>query len=254
MQGVGQDLIDADVLGYSREVADRLASIVKSLVGVYLHGSAAFGDFAQGRSDIDILAVSSGALRGAIKQRLRDALSPRSLPCPGTGLEFSLVRRDSLRPLASAPPFELHIATKTRDAAEKFVDGNGHPGDPDLVLHYAVAKSHGVTLLGPPPSEVFPKVPRGLLLRALLGELEWAEANASGTYQVLTAARAWLFAVEDVICSKSDGANWARQRVDDPSVIDAALEHRRGAEAHPDEERARAFVQDVKARLATLLP
>jgi streptomycin 3"-adenylyltransferase len=252
MQGVAQDLIDPDVSGYSGEVAERLATSVKSLVGVYLHGSGAFGDFSRARSDVDILAVSSDGLSDAVKQRLRDALSPRSLACPGTGLEFSLVRRDSLRPLRSAPPFEVHIATKTKDETETFVDGDGRRGDPDLVLHYAVLKSHGVTLLGPPASEVFPEVPRDLLLRALRRELDWAEENASPTYQVLTAARAWRFAAEDVICSKTDGAQWARQRVDDPRVIDAALEHRRGAEAHPDEGRARAFVEDVRARLAAV--
>jgi hypothetical protein len=71
------------------------------------------------------------------------------------------------------------------------VDGEGHGGDSDLVMHFAVLREHGRALLGQLPEELFPVVPRPLLLNAILGELEWARQQASPSYLVLNACRAW---------------------------------------------------------------
>jgi ADP-ribose pyrophosphatase YjhB (NUDIX family) len=91
-----------------------------------------------------------------------------------------------------------------------------------------------------------------MLLDAFLGELEWAKENASPSYQVLNACRAWRFVDEGVLCSKTAGGEWARERVGDPSTIDVALRHRRGlTEAHPDPEKARALLLDVLQPLET---
>ncbi len=39
-------------------------------------------------------------------------------------------------------------------AWDKAVDGLGHPADPDLIAHFAMAWARGSALLGPPPQEV----------------------------------------------------------------------------------------------------
>ena len=223
-RGFDEPIEVASLLGpessrYVTELVLRLKRVLEpKLEGVYLHGSGALGDFTPSRSDIDIIAVSSARLSGDERTRLREELSPAALPCPAAGLEFHVVDRKSLGTVAESPLFEVHVATDSRNRTEKFVDGHGHKGDTDLVMHYAVLKAHGITLAGPPASEVFPEVPRHLLLRAFRDELAWAARHASPSYQVLNAARAWRFVDENVICSKTEGAEWARSRVADASV------------------------------------
>jgi predicted nucleotidyltransferase len=220
-----------DVNSYVTVIAEALG---RNLVGVYLHGSAALGDFIPGRSDVDIVAVSGEALSANEKQVVRERL----LPLPD--LEFHVVRRDTLDAVEEAPPFEVHVGSG------RFVDGHGHPGDPDLVLHYLVLRAHGIALTGPPPAELFRPVPRALVQRALARELDWALENASPAYQVLDACRAWRYVEDGTICSKTQAAVWAKSRADDDLVIDQALDHRRGvSDEQPDPERSREFVRNV---------
>jgi hypothetical protein len=163
---------------------------------------------------------------------------------------LSLVTRGSLRRGDTAPTFELHVATNTKAGTERCIDGTGRAGDTDLVMHYAVLRLRGVALFGPKPAEIFHEVHRDHFVDALRGELEWAVTSASPSYQVLNAARAWRFLEDNMICSKTEGGEWARAR-HDPSVIDAALGHRRGnTDAQPNHAEAVEFVSEIERRLA----
>lgn len=239
-----------EVERYLRAVVEQLRQMLGTdLVGVYLHGSLVLGDFSPKRSDVDAVAVAARSLSREEKRQLAELLSQRSLPCPASGLEFHLLRVDSLV-IVESPPFDLHISTSTRGEPERVVDGEGHPGDSDLLMHFAVLHERGRALLGPPPAELFPAAPRPLLLNAFLGELTWAREHASPSYLVLNACRAWRYTEEDVVGSKTAGAEWARTRVADPMPIEAALRHRRGiAYEHPDPEAASAFATEVEQRL-----
>ncbi|HMO96120.1 MAG TPA: hypothetical protein PKD27_08350, partial [Tepidiformaceae bacterium] len=124
------------VIGFTKDVTRRLqAAIGDDLLGVYLHGSAAMEAFQYLRSDIDMLAISKRALTDAESRRIGDLLMAPEMPCPGSGPEFSLVTDESLDVASKSPAFEVHLTTVPSD--RKFVDGHGHPGDPDLILHYA---------------------------------------------------------------------------------------------------------------------
>ena len=240
------DRVTAD---YAAAVLDRLqAALGDSLVGVYLHGSAVLGDFDPARSDVDVLAVCSGSLTDGQADAIAARLSAAALPCPARGLELHVVALESRR-LSRPPPFELHLATSGPDP-ERVVRARGGPGDPDLVMHFAVLHDHGRALIGPRPEELFPRPSRDELLAAFAGELRWAEEHVSPSYQVLNACRAWRFHEEDVLCSKAAGGDWARTRVHEPAAIELALRNRRGAdEAQPDPEATSALVRDVLRRL-----
>ena len=60
---------------------------------------------------------------------------------------------------------------------------------------------------------------RPLLLEAFLGELARAREHSSPSYLVVNACRAWRYSDENVICSKTAGAEWgaleSRQRFAD---------------------------------------
>jgi streptomycin 3"-adenylyltransferase len=235
--------LDPTSVAYVREVTERLrAALGAKLVGVYLHGSAVLGDFVRERSDVDVVAVSHGTLTDDERNAVVEALSSRSLPCPACGLELHVVNRGAVEELVEPPPFELHIATNPN----RVVVGRGHGADPDLVMHYAVLHERGATLVGPPAPEIFPVVCRETLVQAFAGELRWALEHASPTYQVLNACRAWRFLEDNVLTSKLAGAEWARERVEDPALIDVALGHRRAeSDAQAPARAARTFVESV---------
>lgn len=237
---------------YLEEVAELLKEVLGAdLVGLYLHGSAVLGDFSDGRSDVDVIAVSARPLSSKEKEVVAERLSESSLPCPATGLEFHVVQKADLV-LSEAPRFELHLATSTDGKPDRVVDGDGRRGDPDLVMHFAVLREHGRPVRGPAPASIFPEVPRPMLLDALRGELEWAMENASPSYQLLNACRVWRYVDECVLCSKTAAGEWARARVDDPSTVDAALQHRRGlTDAHPDPDTVLAILSDAVQSLET---
>jgi hypothetical protein len=107
--------------------------------------------------------------------------------------------------------------------ARRVVPGDGHAGDEDLTLHYAVARASGITVWGAPAEQIIPPQPRALIIRALLSELRWAAGNAEPCYAVLNAARALAFAHDGVMLSKLAGWRWARRHDGPAHLLDLAL-------------------------------
>jgi hypothetical protein len=227
--------MDARSQRYATDVAAALARVLgPDLTGVYLHGSAVLGGFDPRRSDVDILAVSEGAMTAGQRAAAAGALSEERLPCPAAGLELSVVTLAAARHPVARPAFELHTTTGSGD--RKVVDGHGRDGDPDLVLHFAVCRAAG-RLLGPgrPADQVFAPVPGELVRAQLASELRWATGlhrvtgPAPGEYAVLNACRAWRYVVDGSLVSKIDGGEWALRRVPDPDreLIATALARQR---------------------------
>lgn len=221
-------VVDPRAEQYLGSLAGAVGDVVAgNLVGVYVHGSLALGGFDPRRSDVDVLVVVENELPLAQRTALAGALSEAALPCPARGLELSVVTKESaLHPCWPAPRFELHVTTAPEDS--KVVDGHGRPGDPDLVLHYAVCRAAGLLVGdGSPPQEVFSRVPRRIVLERLVDELAWAVAHASSEYTVLNACRAWRYARKDDLVSKVDGGRWALEQSLRPSytsLVSAALD------------------------------
>jgi len=118
------------------------------------------------------------------------------------------------------------------------------------VLDRAIAHRSGRTVTGPPPSAIFADVPRARLLKAMHESMTWHRAHEKASlYSVLNACRAWRFCEEDTLCSKLEGAAWARSRWSDPQVIDAAVALRRGEPGALDEPAVDALLAAVATRL-----
>lgn len=207
-----------------RSYVHRLTATVRdhlgtSLIGVYLHGSAAFGHFVARSSDLDLLIVAQDDAEG--DRELFESVAALDRPDDLLGLEVSVLGPGDLAATGPDMPFRSHFALTGQE--QRFVPGAGHPGDPDLVLHFAVCHRVGVNLAGPPAGEVFPEPGRAAVLRALISELEWADEDGDWTYAVLNAARAWRYAEESVMRSKLDGWLWVRPRTTEQSFLDHAL-------------------------------
>jgi hypothetical protein len=230
---------------YVEQVALQLRAILgNDLVAIYLHGSAAMGAFVPTRSDVDFLVVTSGQVSRDAKAALADTLS--ALACPGVGLELSVVTSESARTPSDAPAFELHLNTP----GNRVVDGENCPGDPDLVAHFAMARARGVTILGPPPTDLISSIDRSRLLRALAHDLAWSMEQGIGVYAVLNACRALRFAREGMLCSKLEGGEWAiEQGVADADLVASALHRQRGADEEFDKPGAASFVTWVREAL-----
>ncbi len=221
------------------------------LVGSYLHGSAVLGGFQPGRSDVDLLVVVDDGVTPAQVRMLADALA--GVPgCPGVGLETSAVTVSAARMPAEPWPFLVHATTATAD--RKIVVGDGHDGDPDLALHYAVARQSGWAAYGPPASETVGAVPRRVLLERLQVELAWGLEQSHMAYAVLNAARALRYALDGTICSKLDGGEWAIAHGEPAAEIEPALAEQRGGRPSALTAGQEEWVRSVAARLRATQP
>jgi hypothetical protein len=244
--------MDARSERYAADIGAALADVLgPDLIGAYLHGSAVLGGFDVRRSDVDVLAVSRDAMTAAQQAATAAALSQERRPGPARGLELSVVTLAAARHPVARPAFELHLTTGPEDS--KVIDGHGHGGDPDLVLHFAVCRAAG-RLLGPgqPADQVLAPVPAGLVRSQLAAELSWAAQQSPGEYAVLNACRAWRFATDGALVSKVAGGEWALSRVarPDQELIVAALARQRCDPAgEVDAGSARRFVGEVLALL-----
>ena len=237
-----------------REFATRLAADLAGLLGgglagAYLHGSAVLGGWTAGRSDVDVLFVLADDvtpdLFGAAGAMLLGAASR----APGRGLECSAVTAGAAAAPAPPWPFILHVAL--REGQEELVAGQGHPGDPDLLMHYAVARAAGTAVAGPPPEDLIGPVPRPLILDYLAGELRWGLAHAPESYSVLNACRALVYLRDGAIVSKMAGGRAALARGTAPAaLVRRALGQQGGlAPQTPPGPDAARFVAAVSASL-----
>jgi predicted nucleotidyltransferase len=233
------------VRDFTSELADALAkAAADDLVGVYLHGSAVLGDWSAPASDVDVLVVVEDGVTSSTARRLAEVLSSVG-ECPGAGLEASVVEAGA----ASAPtapwPFVVHATTTHND--RKVVWGTPGAGDVDLILHYALARSHGWAAYGPEPRLVVGAVPDDTVATQLAEELRWAVEHAGASYAILNACRAVRFRDTGTLCSKTDGGNWARARGIQPELVHGALDDRRLGVSAPMTKAATEWVLAVAA-------
>ena len=198
---------------YFAELAGRMQSVLGAeLVGVYVGGSYALGDYDRARSDLDVAVVARGATEPSRRTAVVEAVRHEALPCPARGLELVLY------PVAVAgsgtvePGFDLNLNTG-RDMAFRTdfeaVEREQHW----FAIDRSVLATHGIALVGPPPSTIFRSAPHHELLPLLAETLRWyVRAGPVGRDAVLNACRSLRFAREGVWSSKPAAGQWARQQ------------------------------------------
>ena len=153
-----------------------------------VHGSLALGGFDVITSDVDVLALvdDTASIQSTVWQSLGDRLA--ALRFPGRGLELSVVDQRAAADPRRPWPFLLHLANGP--AGERVVVGRPDQGDPDLLMHEAVARAHGIGDGDVPVADVSGEVDRRIVLGYLADELTWAGQHAGEAYLVLNAGRA----------------------------------------------------------------
>jgi Domain of unknown function (DUF4111)/Nucleotidyltransferase domain len=199
-------------------VADIRAILGTNLVGVYLDGSIALGEFEADRSDIDFVVVTAGNVARetflaleALHARLADA-EPRW----GRELEGSYVPQDSIRhhdPRPAAHPYIDRGTTRLEMV---------RPESGYWVIHRYVLREHGVVLDGPEPRTFVDGVHPDDLRRAVSDVLrEWwlpmldepirLRKWGYRCYAVLTMCRMLYSLSHGTIVSKRVAARWTQE-------------------------------------------
>lgn len=184
-----------------------------SLVGLYVHGSLAFGCFSWERSDLDFLVVVSEEPTWAQKHALIEVLFDRDQQAPQKGFEMSIVTEDAVNPFVYPTPYVLHYSNAWRDAYRTDLDGTCRRlrgCDPDLAAHITVTRAVGFVLYGKPIEEIFAPVPAADYLDSIRLDIENAvdDIAENPVYVTLNLCRVLGFLRDGAVLSKEGGGMW----------------------------------------------
>lgn len=194
----------------------------ESLVGLYVRGSLATGDFDPETSDVDVLVILDKRVDDDAFRRIEEmhrqlvTLHPRY----GPWLEAAYVDRAAIR---SFTPGLRHPTLVRRQSLE------WHPHGCQWLLDYVTTRECGIALLGPDASSLIDPIPPDRIkstirerLREWIGwasnpvNPDWQLPNSHKSYVVATMCRA-LYALEcDVLASKVRLTKWAIETLPEP--------------------------------------
>lgn len=229
--------------------------IGENLVGIYLHGSYAFGCFNWDKSDLDYLVVVERPLTLSQKVRYITELLRLRGECPPKGLEMSVVTAEHCENFIHPTPYDLHFSNAHLERAERETAAycKAMQGvDPDLAAHFTVTRAVGRVLCGKPIEEVFAPVPLADYLDSIKYDVENAETDilTNPVYVTLNLCRALAFVRENAILSKADGGKWGLENL--PTryhpIIQAALTAYTTARDYPSDAQSTpltAFAADM---------
>ena len=181
---------------------DRLVEVLRGsapLEAVYLHGSASLGAYEHGRSDVDVVAVTSRSL--SLDERRALAAAVEDVPVPARKLELVVYPRGSVR-------WEINLNTPNGDAAEQL------DFDPDaepsfwFVLDRAIAEQHALPLVGPPWAELFEPESRETIEAALAEVMAFDGWDDPAGDAELASKRAHVWRETGRWVSKREAAEW----------------------------------------------
>jgi hypothetical protein len=228
-----------------------------SLIGLYLYGSLATGDFEPGVSDIDLIAVLRSVPDAALVARLGEmhARIVRASPEWDERVEVAYV---SARGLSECRTHTTVIARIS-------------PGEPlhtleagrDFLLDWYSARARSIVLLGPPIESLIPPIPSAEYLAEVRSHLaasdRWIDDDAhpaSQAYAILTVARGLYTLRMGDRPSKREAASWAAQEFPRwAGLIESAIDRRshQWDRIQPDGSKTvaetRKFISEMQSQL-----
>lgn len=194
-------------------IREAIATVTgSSLVGLYLFGSLAAGDFDAAVSDIDLLAVLADRPSQRLATRLNrmHADLAQANPAWDDRIEVIYISTQGLARCRTDP---TTIAVISQGAPFQVVEAG-----PDWILNWYPARADGVRLLGPPIDSLIPPIPSAEYIeevrRSLVRFTNRIPDDAppgSQAYAILTICRG-LYAIRfGERLSKRAAAAWARQ-------------------------------------------
>lgn len=263
--GRGRSVADADrdIRQYLVRVAAAAGEVLsEKLRGLYVHGSLATGSFHRERSDIDLIAVSSTKLTPDRREAVARALVNLSDARPMKGdIEVNVITERYARAFEHPLPYEVHYSSRYHeDIRHGRIDFEADRTNVDLAANLMEARERGVTLVGPPPRDMFGPVPWHAYINALEADFNWARPfiTEMPVYAVLSACRI-LYGTTTrslAVLNKDEAAAWALETVPRMyhSIVNDALQLYRGTKSIDDvvlvERDIVAFREYVRERSA----
>jgi predicted nucleotidyltransferase len=220
-------------------VAEVQAELAENLVGIYLVGSLASGDFDLD-SDVDFLVVINTELTPENRQNLQDIQRKvHQIDCyPARHLEGSYITIEDLNDWGTVGEKELYYF----DNGSTTFEWSAH----DNQWHVRwILRERGIALLGPAPETLLPPIPTDELLgemkasmhiilqffaESLDQPLNFFNSQFGQSFVVLTCCRILHTLHTGEVQSKKAGALWAQKNVDPAwrKFIDRAWADREG--------------------------
>ncbi len=214
------------VNGLLQSLRDGIQAILgEQLVGLYLYGSLALGDFDPRKSDIDFLAATRAELRGeplAALQVFHRHFAQGSSPWADE-LEGSYIPLAALRRYDPADTHHPHLDRGSGGALSV------EQHDTDWIVQRYSLREYGVTLLGPAPRALIDPISPDELRQAVRDLLWWWQLQLRDTsrvqtpgyqaYAVLSMCRIRYTLREGCILSKPQAARWAQQFLGQPYAV-----------------------------------
>ncbi len=217
--------------GVLKEVTGIFANqLNENLVGVYLHGSMAFGCFNEKQSDIDIIVITKKPPTTKDKLVICKGLSDIWEKGTEKGFEVSIVTLENAKVFTHPCHFELHLSGGCinwyRKDPEDFV--NQMVGeDGDIARHFAVIKQCGQVLYGEPIESVFGPIKEEDYLDSILSNVINAHDGIieQPVYYTLSLCRVLAYVQDKVILSKKGAGEWALEKItiSQKGVVESAL-------------------------------
>jgi hypothetical protein len=186
------------------------------VVGVYLVGSLALGDYRPAQSDIDVYVIVVSKLTRSQKREVARNLSHRAMACPATRLELVVVTAEEALAPSAPPLWELNFNTGSGEADHLGLDPVSEPSH-WFVLDLALASERGVSLLGPPAGSVIVSPPVAQIRAAQRQAIIWYAEHAMPAEAAIAACRAWHWQEQGGFASKNEALSWARARFESGS-------------------------------------
>ena len=237
-------------------VIDELAAGIcgifgETLLGIYLYGSAVFGNFDSGISDLDLTAILQHPVTPSELDRLGDmhARIVQVHPAWNDRIEVQYIDRDALQT----------FRTQRNQMA------NISPGEPlhiietsiEWLMNWYLITHHGATIAGPDPRTLIPEISEEEFIESARDHArEWQDrvgdiqGTRSQSYAILTMSRALYTHRTGKHVSKIDAARWiAANFPEKREAIERAIAWRI-APSFPSPgtiHEARDFVREVTA-------
>jgi predicted nucleotidyltransferase len=229
------------------------------LLGLYLYGSLATGDFDEGVSDIDLLAVTAKPIDPGQFERLAlaHAAIVYSHPAWDDRIELAYVSAEALRTFRT----------------ERGAIGIISPGEPfhmkdagaDWLVNWYVVREMGVTLFGPPPAVFIAPITVAEYVEGVRTYgVEWLMRGAelktrhSQAYAVITLCRAMFTLVHGAYVTKKRAAESAMTELPESAPLIRNALAWRAAFREPNIDHAATrpetlrFVEAMTARIAAI--
>lgn len=248
------------------EILEKIAAAYRgilreNLIGIYVHGSVAFGCFRWEKSDLDFLVVVEEPPALPEKMALIQTLLDLKGVGPPKGFEMSVVLEKVCRDFVYPTPFELHYSDMHLESCQNNLENycrSMHGTDRDLAAHFTVTKAVGYPLCGKAVEQVFGEVPKADYLDSIRADVEDAPQEVLGNpvYIILNLCRVYAYMRDGLILSKEQGGRWGIGHL--PAsyhpVIQAALDDYCSDQGFfADKDAVLRFAQDMKTKIGPIL-